>query len=135
MANSEMNTYQSSEAEATAPTEATRPGRVVAPAVDIFESSSAITLLADLPGVAPEQLKVDLDEGVLTISAPAAHDEAEGESDVIREYHPGVFQRQFTLADTIDQERIEARVSEGVLRLTLPKADRVRTRKIEVVVS
>ena len=82
--------------------EHTRPGPVYKPAVDIFENAAGITLLADMPGVRPDDLEVDLREGVLSLTGRVVPPEGEGEADVAREYNPGTFYRQFSLADTID---------------------------------
>jgi HSP20 family molecular chaperone IbpA len=112
--------------------EQTRPGPVYAPAVDIFENDQSITVLADLPGVTPDGLTIDLRENVLTLTGHVKAPEAAGESPVIGEYAPGTFFRQFTLGETIEQGRIEARLDQGVLRLELPKAERSRPRQIQV---
>lgn len=114
--------------------EATRPGPVFKPAVDILETADRITVLADMPGVRAENLKIDLREGVLTLSATVSPPESARESDVLREYPWGSFFRQFTLSDAIDQSRIEAGLVDGVLRLDLPKAERAKPRQITVKV-
>lgn len=115
--------------------ESTRPGRVFTPPVDIFENEKAITVLADMPGVAAKDLDVDLNEGVLTITGHAFEPEREGELAVLREYGTGTFQRKFTLSQTIDQEKIEAKLVDGVLHLELPKQDKAKPRKIKVGMS
>ena len=112
--------------------EGTRPGPVFTPDVDIFESDAAITLLADLPGVKPEGLTIDLKEGVLAIDAAVAPDRVEGGQRLLREYEVGSFRREFRLSNKIDQTGIDAQLKDGVLRLTLPKAEALRPRKIEV---
>lgn len=112
--------------------EQTRPGPVYSPAVDIFENDNSITVLADMPGVKAENLKIDLRENVLTLTGPVTSPEAPTESDVIREYRPGTFFRQFTLSETIDQTKIDARLTDGVLRLELPKVEKARPRQITV---
>ena len=80
-------------------TEATRPGVLLTPPVDIFEDPNAITVLADMPGVEPGELKIDLHDGVLTITGHAAAREASNEVPVLHEYPPAeTFQRSFTLS-------------------------------------
>lgn len=128
----ENTSLQTRAADELANAEGTRPGYVVSPAVDIFETPQAITVLADLPGVKPDALRVDLDDGVLTLSGSVELAEEEDEGCVLREYRPGHYRRQFSLSETIDQERIEAKLTDGVLRLTLPKVDKARARKIQV---
>jgi HSP20 family molecular chaperone IbpA len=118
--------------DAPAIPEQTRPGLVYTPAADIFENGSSITVLADMPGVKAEDLKIDLRESVLTLTGSVSAQEKPGESDVLREYHSGTFFRQFTLAETIDQSKIDARLTDGVLRLVLPKVESARPRQITV---
>ncbi|MDB4973438.1 MAG: heat shock protein Hsp20 [Myxococcaceae bacterium] len=112
--------------------EQTRPGPVYAPAVDIFESEDVMTLLADMPGVAASDLTIDLRDNVLTLTGRTRAPTGAKESPVLREYASGTFYRQFTLSDTIEQSKIEAKITDGVLRLELPKAERAKPRKIAV---
>lgn len=112
--------------------EQTRPGPVYSPSVDIFENENSLTLLADMPGVKAGDLKIDLRENVLTLTAHVSSRELEGEQDVLREYAPGTFFRQFTLSETIDQARIDAKLADGVLRLELPKVEKAKPRQISV---
>lgn len=118
-------------AESSVP-EQTRPGPVYSPAVDIFENENSITLLADIPGVKASDLKIDLRENVLTLTGPVSLLEQGNEVEVLREYVPGMFFRQFTLSETIDQAKIDAKLSDGVLRLELPKVEKAKPRQIAV---
>jgi HSP20 family protein len=113
-------------------TEATRPGVLLTPPVDIFEDAEAITVLADMPGVTPGQLTIDLHEGVLTITGHTAAPEGTNEVPVLQEYQAGTFQRSFALSEAIDQEGIQAALKNGVLRLRLPKVERARPRQIAI---
>ena len=112
--------------------EQTRPGPVYTPSVDIFETDNAITVFADMPGVKAADLKIDLRESVLTLTGRVTAPESAKESDVLREYHTGTFFRQFTLSETIDQAKIDAKLTDGVLRLELPKVEKARPRQITV---
>ena len=118
--------------EVTSPAEQTEPGVVFTPDVDIFESEDKLTLLADMPGVAPEDIQIDLNENVLTISGGVRPFENAAESDVLIEFEIGRYYRQFTLSEVIDQSRIEAKLEDGVLRLSLPKAEKAKPRQIAV---
>ncbi len=118
--------------EVSTPAEQTRPGLVFTPDVDIYETETGIVLLADMPGVEAKDLTIDLRDNVLTISGDIAPVEGAEEEDILIEYETGRFARQFTLADVIDQKKIEANLSHGVLRLTLPKVDKATPRKITV---
>jgi HSP20 family protein len=123
---------QGTEAQGITEAEATHPGMVISPLVDIFETASAITVLADMPGVDADHLKVDLNEGVLTITGRVVPTESSDEVNVLSEYRRGTFQRKFTLSESIDQDRIQAGLTDGVLRLELPKVERAKQRRIEV---
>lgn len=112
--------------------EQTRPGAVYSPSVDIFENDGSITVLADMPGVKAQDLKIDLHESVLTLTGHVTAPDPSKASDVLREYQSGTFYRQFTLSETIDQTKIDAKLTDGVLRLELPKIEKARPRQITV---
>ncbi len=131
-ANAKMMQTTTESATPTVVTEATRPGPVYLPAVDIFENDESITVLADMPGVKANDLSIDLREGVLTLTGVVTSPEGTTESDVLREYRPGTYVRQFTMPETIDQDKIDAKLTNGVLRLELPKVERARPRQITV---
>jgi len=101
------------------------------PAVDIYETSTEIVILADLPGVSPEDLDVDLDEESLTITGRAAKGEEEGVQ-LLSEYSAGAYCRAFKLGGAVDRKQISASLDDGVLRIVLPKLDRKVARKIPV---
>jgi len=104
----------------------------VVPPVDIFEDEGGITLLADLPGVSRERLGVRVDgdslsiEGTADITGPREMELAYGEA------QPSVYRREFSLSRELDASRIEAQLKDGVLRLTIPKSEDARPRRIEV---
>ena len=112
--------------------EQTRSGPVFTPAVDIFETEAALTVVADIPGVKAQDLTIDLRENLLTLMGDVTPPEGPEEGDVFREYRTGSYMRQFTLAETIDQAQITAQFSDGVLRLTLPKVEHAKPRRIPV---
>lgn len=118
--------------EVATPAEQTRTGAVFSPSVDIYETEQAITLLADLPGVRTEDLEIDLRDSVLTLSGDVQAMEGEDEQHLIVEYGVGRYYRQFTLSEVIDQERIDAKLKDGVLTLTLPKVEKATPRTIAV---
>jgi HSP20 family protein len=118
--------------EVTSQTEQTRPGIVFTPSVDIFETERELTVLADLPGVTPENLTIDLRENTLTLTGEVEPFENAHEEDILVEYEVGKYYRQFSLSNVIDQSKIDAKLTDGVLRLTLPKVEEAKPRKIEV---
>lgn len=102
----------------------------IRPAVDIFETDEGLTLIADLPGVAKEDLHVDIEQGLLTVQAKA-NSYLQGDS-IKREFLPGNFYRQFQLSDVVDTERIAAEMKNGVLTLKLPKSEAAKPRHIAI---
>lgn len=118
--------------EVASPAEQTRPGVVFTPDVDIFEDERQITLLADMPGVTSDGITIDLNDNVLSIAGEVKPFESADESDVLIEFEIGRYYRQFTLSEVIDQSKIEAKHEDGVLRLTLPKAEKAVPRRIAV---
>lgn len=118
--------------EVTTPSEPTKPGLMFTPAVDIFETDSEIGLLADMPGVAAEDIQIDLRDNILTLTGDVKPWEGAEESDVLVEFEVGRYYRQFSISDVIDQSRIDAKLNDGVLRLTLPKMEKAQPRKITV---
>lgn len=100
--------------------------------VDIFENRHGITLYADLPGVPREKLDVRVQDGTLTVDAellvptPAGLRLQHGE---VRHPH---FSRTFVLSPDFDASRIDAQLRDGVLKLTIPRRDEAKPRRIEV---
>jgi len=118
--------------EVTAQAEQTTPGVVFTPLVDIFETEKTITLLADLPGVKADRLNIDLRDNVITIVGDISPVEGKDEEDLVVEYETGRYYRQFTLSEVVDQNKIDAKLADGVLRLTLPKVEKATPRKIAI---
>jgi HSP20 family protein len=113
--------------------ELTYEGTYFTPAVDIFETPSEIVLLADMPGVAPGDLDVDLNDDVLTILGKVAPIDDEG-IDLLSEYRLGTYYRDFRMTDIVDRSKINATLADGVLTLVLPKAAKAVPRKIPISV-
>jgi HSP20 family protein len=104
----------------------------IQPPVDIYETADGLVVLADLPGVAPEDLDVRLEDNILTLRGRAKHT-LSGEA-IYREFELISFFRQFELTDQVDQEKITARLSHGVLMLELPKAAKAKPKQINIQV-
>ncbi|MFK5926123.1 MAG: Hsp20/alpha crystallin family protein [Desulfuromusa sp.] len=105
-------------------------GRVLFPAVDIFESEDHLTLIADMPGVVKKGLDINLEKGVLTINGEV-HTESRGKQ-ILQEFSPENYYRQFKLTEHIDADKSQAELKNGVLTLTIPKAESAKPRKIEI---
>jgi HSP20 family protein len=112
--------------------ETTRPGRHYHPDVDIYETSESLWLWADMPSVDGRQLSVNLADGMLTIEGGVGVDDYKDLEPVYTEYNVGNYLRRFTISSDIDADRIQARVTNGVLELELPKAERAKPRRIGV---
>ena len=113
-------------------TERTRSRKVFLPNVDIYETGDSIVLIADMPGVDENHVDMTLEKNVLTINGNVEPPAFPGYSAAYAEYDVGDYQRAFTLSDEVDRDRIDARVRNGVLRVTLHKAEPVKTRKIAI---
>lgn len=118
--------------EVAVPAEQTKPGLVFTPNVDIYETETAIHLVADMPGVESSDLNIDLRDDMLTLTGEIAPEKGAGENPIYSEYQTGRYYRQFSLSEVIDQSRIDAKMNDGVLRLVLPKVEKATPRKITV---
>lgn len=108
------------------------PSTVMRPPVDIFEDDSGVTLLADLPGVSRDQLEVRVDGDTLLIEGTAAVPEV-GEMELLHgELLSPVYRRSFTLSRDLDPHRIDAQLTNGVLKLRLHKAEQAKPRRIDI---
>lgn len=102
------------------------------PPIDIHEEPDGLILEADLPGAVEQNLRIQLEDNVLSLYARIDSPVPEGARLLHEEFRLGDYQRSFILGDEVDRERITAELTHGVLRLFLPKADRMRTRRIEI---
>lgn len=101
--------------------------------MDLYKAGETYVLTADLPGVDPESIDIDIDNGVLTISAKrSTTPEEESVAWINNERFSGSFRRKVTLSDSVDTESISADYASGVLTVTLPVAEKAKARKIQV---
>lgn len=104
-----------------------------APALDVEETEDAFTLYVELPGVAAEDVDITLEESVLTISGERRfYDEKEADGFRRVERSFGRFHRAVRLPDRVDANRVEAGYRDGLLTITVPKAEEAKPRRIEV---
>lgn len=104
------------------------------PAMDILETEAAFIATADLPGLTKDDIDISLEDGVLSVSGERNLEVTEENSKGFRriERARGSFRRSFTLPQGVDIEKVEATFTDGVLSLTLPKAEIVKARKIAI---
>jgi HSP20 family protein len=105
---------------------------VLVPPVDIVENQDGITVTADLPGVAKENLAIDVDGETLTIEGDVALGEPANLQGVYAEVRVAHYKRSFVLSRDLDAAKIEASMRNGVLTLVVPKAERAKPRRIPV---
>ncbi len=104
-----------------------------APSVDISENDKAFTLVADIPGVNPDDIDISMEKGVLTIKGERNTENIEEKENYRRvERQSGSFYRRFTLPDSADAEKIAAKSEHGVLTITIPKQEVAVSRRIEI---
>jgi len=103
------------------------------PAVDVIEEKDTIRLVAELPGVRPEDVKISLENNVLTIAGEKKKEE-EVKDERVRRYERtfGAFERTFTLPATIDPNKIVAKYEAGLLTVVLPKVEAAKPKQIMV---
>lgn len=108
------------------------PQLVFTPPIDIFETDEGLVLLADLPGVTPDTLELQVQDNKLTLFGRVAPQAPESARLMHREYQVGHFLRSFILSDEVDHERISAKLNNGVLEVMLPRLKRGEPRRIQV---
>ena len=111
-------------------------GEVFMPALDIVETDDGYEVRADLPGVNKEDLSVHTKENLLIIEAQSRDEsvEKEGGKVIARERRSGKYRRALRLGDAVDESAISARYHDGVLKVTLPRAAKAASKKVEVEV-
>jgi HSP20 family molecular chaperone IbpA len=122
---------QKREAQLPEGVERTQEGRQFLPLADIYETANEVVVKADMPGVSSDRVDITLERSVLTIRGRAEGVVPEGHQLAYSEYEVGDFTRSFTLSEQVDQDGIEASMTDGVLTLTLPKSGPSQ-RRIEV---
>jgi HSP20 family molecular chaperone IbpA len=122
------------EKQAVRADEPTRRERYFVPEVDIRETDDALWLFADVPGVTPDGVHVELDGDILQVEGVVSTRDYDGLAPLYTEYDVGNWVRRFTLTDAprLDAAGISARLANGVLEFRLPKVEREKARRIPV---
>ena len=109
------------------------PARTIYPAIDIAEQENETVVLAELPGVKKEDVKISIEKNVLTIRGERKPYEAPDTARVLLNEVPvRPFSRSLELQHDVDGKNVSAELTDGVLRIVLPKAESARTRTIEI---
>jgi HSP20 family protein len=103
------------------------------PALNVYEEGDQLTVEAQLPGLKPENLDINVEQGVLTISGQTTTDEERKERNyLVREHRTGRFSRSLRLPATYDSEGCTANFEHGVLKLAFPKSEAAKPRRIQI---
>ena len=112
--------------------EATTPTRTFVPTADIYETNDALTVILEMPGVEKNNVDVRVEDDILRVNGQLDLSKYKCLLPVYTEYNIGNYSRNFRLSNKIDQNKIAAEVKDGVLWLTLPKAEEAKPRTIEI---
>jgi len=113
-------------------TERIRNVKTFVPRVDIYENKDSLFLLADMPGVDEKTVDIELEKNILKITGRVENGRIQDAAMMYSEYEIGDYERVFTLSDEIDRDKVVASVKNGVLRLELPKTEKVKPKKIAI---
>jgi HSP20 family protein len=112
--------------------ESTIPARTFVPTADIYEDQDSLKVILEMPGVEKDNVDVRVEEGVLFVDGRLDLTKYRGLQPLYTEYNIGNYSRSFRLSNAIEQDKIRAELKDGVLSLTLPKAEKAKPRTIQV---
>jgi len=112
--------------------EATIPARVFLPNADIYETPNELKVVLEMPGIEKSQVDVRVEDDVLHVEGRIDLSKYNGLQPLYTEYNVGHYARNFQLSSKIDQNKIAAEMNDGVLSLTLPKAEEAKPRTIKI---
>ncbi|OGV46735.1 MAG: hypothetical protein A2017_07115 [Lentisphaerae bacterium GWF2_44_16] len=102
------------------------------PLADIYEEKDSVILLAEMPGVNEKNIDISVENNVLTITGIQDEEDFKGYELMHRSYNTGIYKRSFSMAGDIDSSNINAKISNGILRIVLPKMEKAKPKKITV---
>ena len=112
--------------------EPTVPARVFLPNTDIYETQNALNVVLEMPGVDRNSVNVRVEDGILQVEGRLDFSKYEGLMPLYTEYNIGNYARSFRLSDVIDQNKISAEMTDGVLSVVLPKVEKAKPRAIPI---
>ena len=102
------------------------------PALDLYQSTDNIVAVVELPGMRKEDIEISLHDGTLTISGERKHESTNGDKAERTERYIGAFRRSIALPNRVDANKVSANYRDGILTVTLPKAEEVKPKQIQV---
>ena len=105
------------------------------PALDLYQDNDNVVAVVELPGMRKEDIDISLHDGMLTIAGERQSSSSEGENAERTERFTGKFRRSITLPTRVDAEKVSASYKDGILTVTLPKAEEAKPKKVEVTVA
>lgn len=130
--NKELEVHEQELAE-TGEYERLSPRTTFIPRADIYETDQDVVVIVDMPGGNEDSIDITLENNILAINGKSTFEAPEGYSEVFTEYETGDYERSFRITDQIDQKKIDASYKDGVLFLTLPKAEKAKAQKIKII--
>ena len=100
--------------------------------VDVYETGESVVVKAFMPGLTPDELTISLDQQTLTMHGEPQQQALDGMRTILQERPTVAFTRTLSLPATVDAEKVQAELANGVLTLTLPKSEAARPRKIQI---
>jgi HSP20 family protein len=112
--------------------ETTIPARVFLPNADIYETPNELKVVLEMPGIEKNNVEINIEDGVLHVEGRLDLSKYSGLQPLYTEYNVGHYARSFQLSSKIDQSKIGAEMKDGILSLTLPKAEEAKPQTIQV---
>ena len=112
--------------------ETTIPARVFLPNADIYETPNELKVVLEMPGIEKNNVEINIEDDVLHVEGRLDLSKYSGLQPLYTEYNVGHYARSFQLSSKIDQSKIDAEMKDGILSLTLPKAEEAKPRTIQV---
>ena len=112
--------------------ETTIPARVFLPNADIYETPNELKVVLEMPGIEKNNVEINIEDDVLHVEGRLDLSKYSGLQPLYTEYNVGHYARSFQLSRKIDQSKIDAEMKDGILSLTLPKAEEAKPRTIQV---
>ncbi|MBU0559096.1 MAG: Hsp20/alpha crystallin family protein [Bacteroidetes bacterium] len=104
----------------------------IAPLVDIYETEDSYSLVANMPGVKKEDIRIKIEDESLVLMGRISFEDSINKKYILKETETGNFYRKFKISDSVDDSKIEAKIDAGQLNVILPKHDRVKPKNIEI---